>query len=738
MNPEQKSEPAAERSGPIEALKVEIGFNEVDSTKADSTVNYNSVTGSSKHSSGVIIKEIIKRDGRVVPFDVNKIAEAIFRAAQSVGGKDQNLSLSLAQVVLQKLELEKKDGHLKQDLPTVEEVQDLVEKVLIDNGHAKTAKAYILYRHKRNEEREKRLLILGEDGSDDNLNFSNEALRILKRRYLMKDLNSNTIETPKQMLRRVAVSAAKADAGYGSTSEEVKRTEDNFYQIMANLTFLPNSPTLMNAGKKIQQLSSCFVLPIEDKMETIFGTLRDAALIHQRGGGTGFSFSNLRPKGDVVKMHTGVASGPVAFMNVYDQALDIIKQGGVRPGANMAVLRVDHPDIIRFIESKRDKKSMKNFNISVAVTDNFLRAVEADREYYVTNPRTEKYCGKLRARDVFAVITQNAWKTGDPGLIFIDEINRKHPAKHLGEIETTNQCGEAPLLAREGCALGAINVAKFVNKSETDLEWDQLKEVIGHSVHFLDNVIDVNTYLHPQIAEQTKKTRKFGLGIMGFADMLLMLGIKYDSEEGLDFAEKFISFFKQSAQEKSSELAEKRGVCPAWEGSELQKNGIKVRNMTMLALSPTGSRSILAGASAGCEPLFALSYQGTVLSSNQLIYVNKVFEDVAKKRGFYSPELIRKVAASGSIQHLKEIPKSVRDIFVTAQDISPEWHIKMQARLQKQVDNSISKTINFPRTAAIKDIEEAYLLAWKYKCKGITIYRDGSYEDQVINIGEGL
>ncbi|HIH13556.1 TPA: adenosylcobalamin-dependent ribonucleoside-diphosphate reductase [Candidatus Woesearchaeota archaeon] len=677
------------------------------------------------------LKTITKRDGRSVDFSIEKITESIFRAAESVGGKDRELAAQLAQETVELLQKEYKKNI------TAENVQNAVEKILIEKGHAKTAKAYILYYHTKGEEQKRRILILGETNFDDNLNFSNEALKILERRYLLKDSNGNTIETPKAMLQRVAKNIAHADTLYQKSKEEVQKTEDEFYQIMAELRFLPNSPTLMNANTKSQQLSSCFVLPIEDTMESIFGTLRDAALIHQRGSGTGFSFSRLRPKGDAVQTNQGVASGPVAFMKVYDSALEVIKQGGIRPGANMAVLRVDHPDIIRFIESKGNRKVLKNFNISVAVTDNFMRAVTEDREYYLTNPKNEKYVGRLRARDVFSMITQNAWKTGDPGLIFIDEINRKHPAKHLGEIETTNQCGEAPLLPYEGCVLGSINLNQVLNTARNDVEWDQLRTTVRTAVHFLDNVIDMNSYPKPEIEKQTKLTRKFGLGIMGLADILLKLKIKYDSDTALELAEKIISFIKEAAYEKSAELANQRGACAAWEGSDHQKAGRKMRNMSCLSIAPTGTISILADASSGCEPHFAISFQKTVLGDNEIVYLNEEFERIAHERGFYGPELIRKIARLGSIQSCKEIPKDVRDIFVTAQDISPEWHIKMQATLQKNVDNSISKTINFPATAAIKDVEEAYMLAWKAKCKGITIYRDGSYEDQVINIGEG-
>lgn len=678
----------------------------------------------------VAMESLVKRDGRVVEFNLDKITDAIFSAAQSVGGTDQDLAKKLAEQVCQKL-AEKKNKE-----PTAETVQDLVEKVLIENGHAKTAKAYILYRHKKNEEHRRSAFILGGSNLDENLSFSNQALKILDQRYLLKDETGKLLETPKQMLHRVAKTIAEADGLYGGKDLEIKQTEEEFYSMMASLKFLPNSPTLVNAGTNVSQLSSCFVLPIEDSMESIFGSLKHAACIHQKGGGTGFSFSRLRPKGDKVKIHLGVASGPVSFMSVYDSALEVVKQGGIRPGANMAVLRVDHPDIIRFIEAKRDKASLKNFNISVAVTDRFMKAVEEDREYYIKNPRTEKYIGKLRAKDIFSVIVQNAWKTGDPGLLFIDEINRKHPAKHLGEIETSNQCGEAPLLPWESCILGSIDVSKFVDFNNKEFLWEEFGKTVKIAVHFLDNCIDVNKYLTPEIEEATKRTRKLGLGLMGFADMLYLLKIKYDSEDGLAMADKLLSYLKHVAYEKSMELAKQRGACPAWEGSDHQRTGQKMRNISCIALSPTGTRSVLADTSPGCEPNFALAYQSTMMGIGGYIFINKYFERIAKARGFYSPELIRMISFSGNIKNIKDIPKDIRDVFVTAQDISPEWHVRMQATLQKHVDNAISKTINFPRTAAIKDVEKAYLLAWKAKCKGITIYRDGSYEDQVITIGD--
>lgn len=677
------------------------------------------------------ITPIRKRDGRIVPFQVEKIAEAIFKAAQSVGGHDQVLSGTLAEKVTALVE-----KTFPQGIPSVEDVQDLVEKTLIEEGHAKTAKAYILYRHKKSQEREQRAFILGEKHAELEIKFSPRALKILRQRYLQKDEHGEVIETPHQMLRRVAHAVAAADGYYGASSAEIQQAEEEFYALLEDLRFLPNSPTLMNAGMKIQQLSACFVLPIEDTMESIFTTLRDAALIHQRGSGTGFSFSRLRPVGDGVKSSLGVAAGPVAFLQTYDAALESIKQGGVRPGANMAVLRVDHPDIIRFIEAKATSRALTNFNLSVGVTDAFMQSVEQDQLYDLRNPRTKNAVGQLRAKEVFSLLTQNAWRTGDPGILFLDEINRKHPAQHLGEIETTNQCGEAPLLPYEGCMLGSINLMRCLSAGHTAIHWEMLRSTAKTAVHFLDNALDCNTYLKPQIEEATKKTRKFGLGLMGLAELFFALRVKYDSEEGLELAEKIMATLREAVYSASQELAEKRGACPAWPGSEHWKVGRKMRNMTCLSIAPTGTISLLANTSGGCEPLFALSYQQTMLGNETAFYLNPIFEHVAKERGFASPELFREIAQQGSVQQIAGVPEDIRQVFVAARDISPLWHIRMQAMLQRYVDNSISKTINFPKTAAIRDVEEAYMLAWKMGCKGITIYRDGSSEEQVLQVGE--
>jgi ribonucleoside-diphosphate reductase alpha chain len=676
------------------------------------------------------IKKIKKRDGRIVDFDQERITSAIWKAAQSVGGTDEKLAQQISNQVTAVLEVFFKD---ESNIPTVEQIQDLVEKILIEGGHAKTAKAYIIYRQKRAEEREEKEAILGVGKGDEGLNFSNNALKVLEKRYLLKDETGNVYETPAELLHRVAHAIASAEKNYDGNTEE---TEKKFYEMMKELEFLPNSPTLMNAGTEIGQLSACFVLPIEDSMEGIFEALKEAALIHKSGGGTGFSFTRLRPSNDIVHSTTGVSSGPVSFMKVFDAATDVIKQGGKRRGANMGILRVDHPDILDFINMKSDMKTLTNFNISVAITDKFMEAVEKDEEYELLNPRDMKPVKKIKARMVFDMIVANAWKNGDPGIIFIDEVNRCNVNPHLGNIEATNPCGEQPLMGYESCNLGSINLNKFVLEDKSDVDWDRLKKAVHLAVNFLDDVIDVNHYPIQKIADMSRSTRKIGLGIMGFADMLYQLGIKYDSNEGINFGEKIMKFIDGQARIASQDLAEKRGTYPAYEGSVHDKNGIKMRNACVTTVAPTGTIGMLAEASGGLEPNFAISFIKNVMDGTELVYTNKYFEDTAKERGFFSKELMREIAKVGSVQGFDEIPEDVKKVFVTAQDIAPDWHIKMQAAFQNFVDASVSKTINFPTDAQIKDIEEAYILANKLHCKGITIYRDKSRESQVLNIGQ--
>ena len=673
------------------------------------------------------MKKVIKRDNQVAEFDPQKITQAIWKAAESVGGEDTHASDEIANRVIELLDVLFKG----ENYPTVEQIQDLVEKILIESGHAKTAKAYILYRQKRKELREKQKKIIG---TTTNLNLSLNALTTLAKRYLEKDHKGKVIEKPEQMFRRIAKNIAEADLNYDG--ENLERTEEKFYEMISRLDFLPNSPTLMNAGTDIQQLSACFVLPVEDSMEGIFTTLKNAALIHKSGGGTGFSFSRLRPKNDLVKSTTGISSGPVSFMKVFDAATEAIKQGGRRRGANMGILRIDHPDVLDFITMKSDMVTLTNFNISVAFTDKFMQALESDTDYELLNPRSGEPIKTLPARHVFDLILDMAWKNGDPGLIFIDTINSKNPVKHIGLIESTNPCGEQPLLPYESCNLGSINLNNFIDAETRQVNWERLREIIHTAVHFLDNVIDMNNYPIPEIAEMSKGTRKIGLGVMGFGDLLYQLKIPYNSEEGLQMGERIMKFINDEARNKSVDLARTRGTFPYYEGSDHEKNGMRMRNACVTTVAPTGSIGMIAEASGGIEPNFAISFIKYVMDDTELVYVNKYFEQEAKKRGFHSDDLMREIATVGSIQEIDEIPEDIKRIFVTAQDIQPEWHIRMQAAFQRHTDSAISKTINFPNSSTTREIEKAYKMAYQLGCKGITVYRDGSRDCQVLNIGE--
>jgi ribonucleoside-diphosphate reductase alpha chain len=642
-----------------------------------------------------------------------------------------------------------------------------------------------------------------EKHSSRSIGLSANALVVLERRYLAKDVQGNVVETPEELFRRVARNIALAEE-QGSRNKEHRNREqgearsflflvpegqdpreyweNSFYELMSSLRFLPNSPTLGNAGRPLQQLSACFVLPVEDSMVSIFDAVKQTALIHQSGGGTGFAFSRLRPSGDLVSSSGGVASGPVSFMRVFDAATEAIKQGGTRRGANMAILDARHPDIEEFISLKGDMVSLTNFNISVAVDEHFMRAVESDTEYELVNPRIGEVTGRRRARAIFEQIVANAWRNGDPGLVFLDRINVDNPTPALGAMEATNPCGEQPLLPYESCNLGSLNLARFVsnkqqatgNKAAVDnkhqlrgdkgggpgepdargllpvaeVDWDALAVAIPVAVRFLDNVIDMNEYPVEEIDVQTKLTRKIGLGVMGFADMLFQLGVPYDSEEALQLADRLMAFIREHADAASEALAAERGVFPSWQesiygpGADRQANREVVRpfrNSTRTTVAPTGTLSIIADCTGGIEPAFALAFtrqhnlDPRSKKPVRLTEVNPVFEGVAKARGFYSSELVEHLAAGGSLRERLEIPEDVRRLFITAHQIEPDWHVRMQAAFQRHVDNAVSKTINFPQQATIADVAEAYMLAYREGCKGITIYRDGSRSGQVLS-----
>lgn len=568
--------------------------------------------------------------------------------------------------------------------------------------------------------------------------FSQNAIKVLEKRYLAKNDKGQVVETPKDMFRRVARNIAQAELIYDGTAD-VARAEEKFYQLMVKKEFLPNSPTLMNAGRELQQLSACFVLPIEDSMDGIFESVKQAAIIHKSGGGTGFSFSRIRPKNDVVRTTGGIASGPISFMKVFNHATEAVKQGGTRRGANMGILRVDHPDILEFIDCKINEKDVTNFNISVAITDRFMEAVVKDEPYDLLSPRTGQPASKLSAREVFDKIANNAWKNGEPGLFFIDTTNRANPTPHAGSIEATNPCGEQPLIPYESCNLGSINLEVHVTHMDGKavVDWDRLERTIRTSVHFLDNVIDMNRYPIPQIGDITKSNRKIGLGVMGFARMLFKLGLAYDSLEGIDCARSVMQFIRDMGHSESERMAERRGVFPNWEGSVYEKQGKRLRNAYITTVAPTGTLSMIADTSGGCEPEFSLIWYKNVMGGEHLPYVQETFIDIAKAEGFWSDDLLNKIIANhGSVRGLNEVPAKWQDIFATAHDVSSEWHVRMQAAFQEYTDSAVSKTINMPLGATVDDVKDAYILAYKLGCKGITVYRDGSRSEQVMNVGK--
>ena len=666
-----------------------------------------------------MIKSIRKRDGRIVSFQSEKIVAAIAKAFIAVGREKDKAPSRLAEKVVKEAEM-----RLSDTIPGVEDIQDIVERVLIQADFCDVAKAYILYRQKRSEIREAKRYL----GVADDLKLSINAATVLKKRYLRRDERGMTIETSGEMFARVAAHVSRAEIKYGG---DAKCCRTEFLRMMRSLEFLPNSPTLMNAGLPLGQLSACFVLPVEDSLPGIFEALKNMALIHQSGGGTGFSFSRLRPKNDVVRATGGVASGPVSFMRIFDTATEVIKQGGRRRGANMGVLRVDHPDILEFIGAKERPGVLENFNISVAATDEFMQKARTGGEIELINPRSGVATGRLQAREILNLIANSAWRGGDPGMIFIDRINAVHPLP--GMIETTNPCGEQPLLPFESCNLGSINLSKLVERGE--MNWERLRELVTLAVRFLDDVIDVNRFPLKQIEDATLEARKIGLGVMGFADMLILMNISYDSQEAVQMAEEIMKFISQVAREISAQLGEERGSFPLFEESKLKGWGA-MRNATVTTVAPTGTISIIAGTSSGIEPLFALAFVRRVLEGARLLEVSPLFEQVAEARGIYTPELKTELARKGSVADMAGVPQDLKDLFVTALDISPEQHLRIQAAFQKYTDNAVSKTVNLGQSATVSDVLNVYNLAFDSGCKGVTVFRYGS-RSQVLYLGNG-
>jgi ribonucleoside-diphosphate reductase alpha chain len=668
----------------------------------------------------MILSKIKKRDSRIVNFDPDRIKNAVHKAFLAVELGDGEKAESITNEVVKLLE-----EKFREKIPSVEDVQDTVIEVLKKRDYEKVAQEYQDFRKKKEEIRALREKL----GIEPKLTVN--ALEVLKARYLLRDEKENIIETPKHLFERVAKAIAKVDKTFGENPEESQKI---FYEMMAKLEFIPNTPTLFNAGTDIGQLSACFVLPVDDSLESIFTTVKNMALIEQTGGGVGFDFSRLRPRGDIVRSTKGVASGPVSFMRIFDTATEVIKAGGKRRGAMMGILRVDHPDVLEFITAKQNPQFLSNFNVSVAVTDEFMQKVEADEEYWLINPRNKEKVKQLKAKEVWNLMARSAWASGDPGVVFIDEINRHNPTPNVGKIDSTNPCGEQPLLPYESCNLGSINLSRMVKNGKID--WEKLRETIRNAVHFLDNVVDANVYPLKEIAEITRANRKIGLGVMGFADMLIMLGVPYDSEEALKIGEQVMRFIEEEAHKKSMEIGEERGSFPNFEESIWKGKYSAFRNATVTTVAPTGTISIIAGCSSGIEPLFAVSFMRNVLGGTRLFETNALFEETAKARGFYSAKLLEEIARTGSVQKIDGVPEDVKRLFVTALDIDPVWHIKMQAAFQKSTDNAVSKTVNLPNEAKVEDVRKIYDLAWELKCKGVTVFRYGSKPEQVLYIGE--
>ena len=670
------------------------------------------------------ISSVRKRDGRLVAFDAERIAEAIFRAAREAGRPDRALAAEVTRLAVEDLA-----GRVDGRPPRVEEIQDSVERALMSMGLPEVARRYVLYRRRRAELREAKRLL----GVEDELKLTLNAVAVLRERYLLRDDEGRIRESTRGMTERVARHVAAAEDRFAPGSSA--GWERRFAGALAALEFLPNSPTLMNAGTDLGLLSGCFVLPVEDSLDSIFTTLKDTALVHQAGGGTGFSFSRVRPAGDAVRSTHGVASGPVSFMRIYDAATEVIKQGGRRRGANMAVLHVSHPDVREYTDVKRTRGALENFNLSVAVPDAFMRAVERNGDQRLVNPRTGRTVARVPARSLFEHITQSAWETGDPGLLFIDRVNRDNPVPSRGRIEATNPCGEVPLMPYESCNLASVNLARMVAGAGVD--WRKLRETVRLAVRFLDDVIEVNRYPTPEIEEATEQTRKIGLGVMGLAELLALLGVPSDSEHAVRLGGRIVRAVRKEAEQASADLAAERGAFPLFGESVFARKGAAARrNAQLMSIAPTGTISIIAGTTSGIEPMFAVSYVRNVLGG-QLVEANPVFERVARERGFYSDDLMAGIARTGGVRGNAAVPEDARRAFVTALEMAPEWHLRMQSAFQRHVDGAVSKTVNLPPAASVADVRSIYIDAWRARVKGITVYRYGSRPDQVLSFLTG-
>jgi ribonucleoside-diphosphate reductase alpha chain len=669
-------------------------------------------------------EKVRKRDGASVSFDENKIVRAIQRAALEVL-MDEKKSEEIARSIKKRV-LSKVLSTFPDDIPSVENIQDIVEEVLMETGYGSIARSYILYRQEHQDIRHVKVIY----GVRDDLKLPINTLLILKNRYLQKDDSQDVTESPKELFERVALAVSEAESDFRSKLSS-KEVAEKFFQMMNRLEFIPNSPTLMNAGTSLGQLSACFVLPVEDSIDGIFESLKNMARIHQTGGGTGFDFSRLRPKGDLVSTTKGRASGPVSFMSIFNQATGVIVQGGRRRGANMGILRCDHPDIEDFIEAKIQEGSFSNFNLSVGITDKFMETVKKNGDFDLVNPRSKQKVRSIKARALFDLMVYSSWRTGDPGMIFLDEINRKNPTPQLGRIDATNPCGEIPLLPFESCNLGSIDLSKFVKNGS--IEWERLEKAIWWGVRFLDDVIQVNEYPLAQIKKIASENRKIGLGVMGFADMLIRMGIPYNSDEAVKTASTAMNFFHQASMDASVDLAGERGVFPNHAQSVFSKKNMKLRNATVNTVAPTGTISIIAGCSSGIEPLFALSYVRNVLSGTRFFEIHPIFEMELRRRGLYSKDLIAEVGKVGSLRNIQSIPEDLKNVFITSFDVSADQHLRIQAVFQKHTDNSVSKTINLPSDATVEDVRRIFMMAHELKCKGITIYRYNTKRGQVLS-----